>query len=379
MKAISKILILLLMISCTPEEMIDNGNIMTPQASGECEVVDISKTSQHPLYSPDGSKYIISKQDDTDGVFQIYIGNTGDATLTCISNYEAPGNAGGLFRSWDKRNKVMVQWHPSGEFIICGVEKEFYNELLITPDDLLLGWIQSGLWLDIWAVKPDGSEWFHLAPLDKGMTGPAFTPDGNKAVYADAQSDSDLSVDVFGKWKLQLVDFNITSGIPSFSNQTDISPDGARWLEPGNFSPNGVSLLFNSDIGMDNAEGQDQYVMNINTGDVTNLTNSPEVWDEHGVFSPNGEKILFMSSYPYRDDPNSYRTLSIKTEFMIMDKDGSNLEQLTHFREPGFPEYHEGIASTGYWNSEGTHIYAHSLEFPNYHHWTIEHQGNCGN
>jgi len=273
----------------------------------------------------------------------------------------------------------MVQWHPSGDFIITGVEKEFYNELLYTPYELRLGWIQSGKWLDIWATKPDGSMWYNLAELEEGMTGPAFTPDGTKAVYANALPNSDLSVDVFGKWTLQLVEFNSDTGTPTFSNSTDISPAGARWLEPGNFSPDGETLLFNADIGMANAEGQDQYKLNINTGEVTNLTNSPEIWDEHGVFSPDGEKILFMSSYPYRNDSTSYQTLSIKTEFMIMDKDGSNLEQLTHFREPGFSEYHQGIASTGYWNSDGTKIFAHSLEFPNYQFWTIEHQSNCGN
>jgi len=373
------ILILLsLIMGCADDDPIEQ-DIFTPQASGDCAVKNIYQTSENPIYSPDGTKFIISKQDTIDGEFQIYIGNTGDTELTCISNYDAPGNAGGLFRPWKERNKVMVQWHPSGEFIICGVEKEFYNELLIAPYELRLGWIQSGLWIDIWAVKPDGSVWYNLAQLEKGMTGPAFTPDGTKAVFADAQSDSDLSVDVFGKWKLQIVDFNIDSDIPSFSNQIDISPEGARWLEPGNFHPDGDLLLLNSDIGMDNAEGQDQYILNITTGEVSNLTNSPEVWDEHGVFSPSGEKILFMSSYPYRDDSTSYRTLSIKTEFMIMDADGSNLEQLTHFREPGFPEYHEGIASTGYWDETGTIIYAHSLEFPDYHNWIIEHVGNCGN
>lgn len=382
MKKISLILISYLFFGCEPTPIsegtgVEEGLLETPQASGDCEIAAITKTSEHLSYSPDGSQYFISKQDAVDGVFQIYIGETGETALTCISNYDAQGNSGGLLRSWEKRNKVMVQWHPSGDFIICGVEKEFYPEL-IAPYDLRLGWIQSGLWLDIWAVKPDGSIWYNLAQLEKGMTGPAFTPDGTKAVYADAQSDSDLSVDVFGKWKLQLVDFRIDSSEPSFSNSRDISPAGARWLEPGNFAPDGVSLLFNSDIGMDNAEGQDQYILDIESGEVTNLTNSPKIWDEHGVFSPSGNKILFMSSYPYRHDSTTYRTLSIKTEFMIMDRDGSNLEQLTHFRTEGYPEYHEGIASTGYWNEDGTIIYAHSLEFPNYHNWVIEHQGACG-
>lgn len=378
MKYLINLLLLIFIIGCANEEP-NEPEINTPIASGVCAVENIYQTDVHRSYSPDGTKYLISKQDTVDGVFQIYIGNTGDDELTCISNYDAPGNAGGILRQWKDRNKVMVQWHPSGEFIICGVEKEFYNELLITPYDLLLGWIQSGLWIDIWAVKPDGSIWYNLASLERGMTGPAFTPDGTKAVYADAQSDSDITIDVFGKWKLQLIDFNILSDVPSFSNKTDISPNGARWLEPGNFHPNGELLLFNSDIGMDNAEGQDQYVLNILTGDVTNLTNSPEIWDEHGIYSPSGEKILFMSSYPYRDDPTSYRTLSIKTEFMIMDSNGDNLEQLTFFREEGYSEYHEGIASTGYWSEDGTQIFAHSLEFPNYHHWIIEHVGNCGN
>lgn len=378
MRTLFLICTLFLFLKCEP---IDNTapTLSTPQASGACAVASISRSSEHKTYSPDGTTYLISKQDTIDGVFQIYVGTTGQSTLECISNYEAPGNAGGIFRPWQERNKVMVQWHPSGEFIICGVEKEFYNELLITPYDLRLGWIQSGLWLDIWAVKPDGSMWYNLASLDKGMTGPAFTRDGTIGVYADALSDSDLTKDVFGKWKLQKVNVSINGGVPSFSNKEDISPEGARWLEPGNFHPNGELLLFNSDIGMDNAEGQDQYILNIKTKKVTNLTNSPEVWDEHGVFSPNGNKILMMSSYPYREDPRSYRTLSIKTEFMIMDADGSNLEQLTHFREQGYPEYHEGIASTGYWSKDGTTIYAHSLEFPDYHSWIIEHEGHCGN
>jgi len=370
-------LLLVMLSSCEPEPEVIGEEIFTPQASGDCAVKEIVETTEHLNYSPDGSKYLISKEDNN-GVFQIYIGNTGDSELTCISNFDAPGNAGGLLRSWDERHKVMVQWHASGDFIICGVEKEFYNELAFTPDDLLLGWIQSGLWLDIWALKPDGSEWFLLAPLVKGMTGPAFTPDGSTAVYADAEDGSDLTVDVFGKWRFRQVDFVIESGVPSFKNSEDISPDGARWLEPGNFGPEGRLLLFNSDIGMENAEGQDQYILDITNGEVTNLTNSPEVWDEHGVFSKNGEKILFMSSYPYRDDPDSYKTLSIKTEFMIMNKDGSEMEQLTHFKESGFPESHEGIASTGYFNEDGSKIFAHSLIFPDYKNWVIHLEGNCG-
>ena len=47
----------------------------------------------------------------------------------------------------------------------------------------------------------------------------------------------------------------------------------------------------------------DQYILNIKTGKLANLTNSLEFWYEHGVFSPDGKQVLFISSYPYRNDP----------------------------------------------------------------------------
>jgi hypothetical protein len=273
---------------------------------------------------------------------------------------------------------LQVQWHPSGNYIICVVEKEFYPELLYTPYSLRLGLLQSGIWMDVWAVTPNGSNWYNLATTEHGVTGPAFTPDGSKAAWAEGLNGSNLAVDIFGKWKLQLSNFSVSNGTPSFSTTNNISPQGARWLEPGNFSPDGRSLLISSDIGMINAEGQDQYILDIITGQVTNLNNSPKIWDEHGFFSPDGEKILFMSSYPYRADTNSYHTLSIKTDFMLMNKDGSGLQQLTHFRTPGYPESSPGIASTGFWTPDGTTIYAQSLIFPDFDNWIIKFNGSCG-
>lgn len=352
------------------------------QAFGQimpCQVVQIAPNPVGPVfYSPDSSKYFISKQ-DTAGKFQIYVGLAGDTNTVCISNTYTTGNCCGLFRHWETRNKLAPQWHASGDYIICGVEKEYYNELLFVPYNLLLGWLQSGIWLDIWAVTPDGSHWYNLANTEGGFTGPAFTPDGTRCAYAEKQNGGNIAVDVFGVWKMKLVDFAINAGTPAFANATDISPAGSRWLEPGDFAPDGVSLLFNSDIGMVNAEGQDQYILDISSGDVTNLTNSPMIWDEHGVFSPDGNKILFMSSYPYRADTNSYHTLSIKTEFMLMNADGSDLKQLTHFRDTGYVESSAGIAATGFWTFDGTRIYAQSLVFPDYENWIIDFEGNCGN
>lgn len=349
-------------------------------SQSSCDVISVTPNpGLHKFYSPDSSRYLVNIQ-DADSVYQVYVGNTGDTNLICISDFYSTGNCCGLFRHWKTRNKVMPQWDPSGEFIICGVEKEFYNELLYVPYNLLLGWIHSGIWVDIWAAKPDGTQWYQLYSCDGGMVGPAFTASGTKCAFSEAQSGSDLTVDIFGVWKLQYCDYSVTNGTPALTNITDITPAGSRWNEPGNFSPvNDSLLLISADIGMLNAEGQDQFILNVVNGNIVNLNNSPMIWDEHGVFSPDGSKVLFMSSYPYQADTNSYHTLSLKTEFMLMNTDGTGLQQLTHFCDTAYYPVHPGIAATGSWRSDGARIYAQSLVFPHYNNWIIDFYGNCGN
>lgn len=350
----------------------------SPFASAQtspCDVVQILPNPNPPQYwSPDSSKYFINVL-DTAGVYQIYVANAGDTAPVCIS---ATG-PWALLRPWIQRQKMQVQWHPSGDFIICAVEKEFYPELLYIPYNLRLGWLQCGIWMDLWAVTPDGSNWYNLAYTENGITGPAFTPNGSKCVWAEAKDSSNIFVDVFGVWRLRLEDFVVNNGVPSFANTTDITPPGSRWNEPGNFAPDGVRFTFNSDIGMVNAEGQDQYIMDITTGNVINLTNSPMIWDEHGVFSPDGKKILMMSSYPYQADTNSYHVISIKTEFMLMNDDGTGMQQLTHLCDTGYIESPGGIAAVGFWTPDGSRIYAQSLTFPFVEDWIIDFYGNCGN
>jgi hypothetical protein len=91
------------------------------------------------------------------------------------------------------------------------------------------------------------------------------------------------ATDAFGIWNLYGADFSVNSNsVPSLTNIQDITPAGTKWVETGNFSPYGQHMLLSSDIGLTDAEGQDQWVLDINTGKLPNLTNSANVWDEHG-------------------------------------------------------------------------------------------------
>lgn len=343
--------------------------------SGPCDSVSVIKLGGMPAtYSPDSSLYLVNKLDKK-GVYQVYVGKRNDSAMQCISLNGPKGKK----RTFAKLNKMQVQWHDSGRFIICALEWEDYPELHYTPYKTRLGILQCGVWMDIYAVTPDGKNWYQLVKTERGFTGPAFIPGGSRCAWAEGQDTAaDLRKDRFGIWKLKLGEFKITNGIPSVTAIKDITPANTNWVEPGNFAPDSVSLLLTADQGMTDARGQDQYILNIRTGQMKNLTNSPNVWDEHGLFSADGSKIVWMSSWPYRSDPNSFRIIGIKTEFMIMNTDGTGWKQLTHFCEKGYSEYGSGIAAVGAWEPDGKSITCITLLFPYYNFFVLKFGGPCG-
>ena len=320
-------------------------------------------------WSPDGKRYWVNKEDKND-IFQLYVGQRGDNGPTCVTNVQVPGGPR------PDRHKYMACWHPSSKWIIIGVERDDYFELGFLPAFLRKGFVECGMWMDIYATTPDGSGWYKLVNTTGGYTGVAFTPDGKLGAWADAV-DSPIKYPCFGLWKLMLGEFVEKNGGLAVKNVKDISPRGAVWLEPGNFSPDGQSLMLTADIGMTDNQGMDQYILDIKTGKLTNLTNTPNnVWDEHGLFTPDGKQVIFMTSYPYRNDPTSHLTLGgLKTEFMIINADGTGLRQLTHFNVPGYPEsFPKGkgaVAACAMWSPDRSRILAYSLRFPDYDWWEI--------
>lgn len=353
-----------------PNSSITTGNSADPA----CQVKEVKRVPRFLAWSPDHTHYFEVNPDAND-IFQLYIGTDPNVQPTCVSCTQQPNGP------LPNKHKYMTSWSPGGKWLFIGGEKgQHDNDWL--PNWAKKGFIESGIWLEMYAVSADGTKWVKL-PNDfaGGYVGPTFTRDGTKAVWTKI-IDGNIFAYSFGKWRLMLADYSQVNGVPTFSNEKDITPANTNWIEPGNFSPDGKELMLSADIGFPDpahVEGQDQYILNIETGAITNLTNTPQVWDEHGVFSPDGKKIFFMSSYPYRSDPNAYHVFSLKTEFMLMDKDGSNLQQLTHFNDPNFPEYEKSVAATGTWSADGSYIDSNTLLLPDYHWWRITFTGNCGN
>ena len=357
-----------------------------PRGGGSaCRVKSIEPTSttyENAAKSPVSDEIAVTEQ-DAKGVYQVYVGRAGSPRLTCISCSRS--------RSGPRvdRNKPMISWHPSGKWLIVGVEED-RHDFMWMPASWKRGLLQSGIWLNMWVTTPSGDRWYQLTDFKKsrgpsdGYVGVAFTPDGRRAVWAEIVNGNVLA-NHFGVWRLFIANFGAgPDGAPALLDKRDITPRGARWVEPGNFAPDGRHVLISSDIGMPDAQGQDQFALDTVTGQVTNLNNSPSVWDEHGLYSPDGKKVIFMSSYPYRDEPRSNKVASLKTEFMLMDSDGSHLQQITHFNMPGYPESEPGrtIAAVAGFSEDGSVLFAMVMSRKKAFtktNWIIRFDGPCGN
>jgi Tol biopolymer transport system component len=342
------------------------------------------------VWSPDGQMFLTDRKDSA-GVYQIYVGTRADPREKCLTCVQHPGGP------MANLNKLQAHWHPSGKWIVLGAERQDYTKDIANlfgdlgrqgREQLL----QSGLWLDVYATNVDGSRWFQLQNFDAahsngyqtgGFTGVAFSPDGRTAVWARLVGNGTKDRPApFGIWRLIKADFVDAGQRPRFANLTDVTPPDTTWVEPGTVGPDGRSLLISADVGMHgDAFGQDQYILDLRTRSLEDLTNSPNIWDEHGVFSPDGTKVFFMSGYPYRDDPRAAKQVtSLKTEFMLLNADGTGLQQLTHFNVPGYAESTpvSSVAAVGGWDRDGSILALQLIGLTRYDVWRITFKGRCG-
>lgn len=329
--------------------------------------------------SPDFTQVVVNRKDDA-GTFQVWVGDD-VRSAACISCTAVPGGPP------VSKRKVMTLWSPLN-WITVGVEMDNPNWPPFCDSKCQDALLISGINADMWAVKPDGSQWVLLKKWDPNMTslgqgfvGPAFTRDGKQG-YSAVIVDGNIFVYGFGKWLLQRSDFGLdANGVLTMTQTTDVTPAGASWMEPGNVSPDGKTLLFNSDLDLPTTKdtfGQDQFVLDLATGAVTNLTRSPTAWDEHGLYSPDGSKIVWMSSALY---PSATWVGNLQTDFFIMNADGTDERQLTHFNQPGFPESnpHGSVAAVAFFKKDGRTLFAlEQWDVGTQRLWEFEFNGACG-
>jgi Tol biopolymer transport system component len=188
---------------------------------------------------------------------------------------------------------------------------------------------------EIYSMNPDGSDSSRLTQNTAVDSAPHWSPDGRQIAY---HSDRNGSFDIFvmnedGSGDSQLTDSVDLEGQPEWSpNGTEIvyvrwpaggipdinlmDADGSNVRQVGvqgvepTWSPDGRRILFQS-------IDDDLYVVDKDGSNLQQLTDDPEI-DEAARWSPDGTLIVFESA---RDGNN---------EIYVMDPDGGNVTRITN-------------------------------------------------
>ena len=287
------------------------------------------------------SDLIVHSRYGKDGYYDVWImkSNGSDARcLTCnISKIPSLHNG-------------QPSWHPDGRYIVFqSQDTKFPHTKKI---DYLYTQPGHGLHNNLWIMDLKNRNFYQLTKVkfEQAILHPSFSPDGKKLLWTQK-----MGKDKFN-WSIMVADF-VEKPIPHIENVKSYQPEGKVWYEAHQFSKDCKKILCTIGSGKRAYYGYDIWEMDIKTQKLKRLTFSPDVWDEHAHYSPDGKKICWVSSQGYKYTPERW-SRTLKTELWIMNSDGSKKRKITHFNEPGHPEYigERVIISDNCWSPDGKKI-----------------------
>lgn len=356
----------------------------TAQQPADCQVKKITvysnilKRGGNPCYKPSGDSIAYQKSilnwNSLVLSTQIYVSDTGMIGATCLT---CDTNLLPAAIRHDK-HKGNAEYYPNGNYLLFTAENE---------NGAHQAWNLPGAGVDndIFIMNASGSQFWRLTniPAGHGILHPTFSADGTKLFWAEMYYSTLFPPQgqEYGLWEMKIADFAFVSGNPQISNIVTFTPRDSVWYEPHSFSPDGQLIAFTSHQEDSSAYYGDITIMNvadIGTSNFINLTNTPYIHDEHAHFSPDGNKISWMSGV-YTGEIESYNT-----ELYLMDANGANQMQLTHFTNSTYPEYIQDtvVVADQYWSPDGKRIFGF-VHFIDNTGWPselyqIEFMGPCG-
>ena len=380
----------------------DCGSVEIDGLPPACQIEDISlliPMSGGFDLSPIDENIVIYAIPDNAGIHQIHkrdLDTGEDVCLTC-DNLNAP--AGDL-------HKGVPLFHPDGNHIILMVEMEEHP----FKGQISMG---GGWFYNVWMTTIDGDKWWQLTDYPHGKEDvygvllPKISHDGKKVAWAqlykgDPQSQYDYSQgkivpnsNPWGLWQLNIADLLIDEN-PRLENITSYRPGNGNFFETQDWSPDDKKLLFAADIQIDHVYKIDIWMMDIETQELTQLTDTDDAFEEFASFSPDGKKISYMSSECCNWDPMSTESIpfesTLRTDLYLMNSDGTGKTQITNINQAGLPgtkwdKYLQWgqIVTGSIWSSDGKKIFFGMLFFDEDGNplgnavWQLTFRDACGN
>jgi hypothetical protein len=162
---------------------------------------------------------------------------------------------------------------------------------------------------------------------------PHFHTAGTRLVWSERVGFDEYPSE---QWVMKTGAFRWIGGEPVLSGVQSLAPIGVdAFYETHGFSPDGRQLLFSAGQLMDSS--LDIYLLDLISGELKNLTNSPSDYDEHAQFTPDGSSIVWASS---RDITIPRQYFVPYLDYWVMRTDGTGRQRLTYFNQPGEREYY---------------------------------------
>jgi len=307
-------------------------------------------------WSADG-EWIAYDHREADGFWDVYRirpDGTGNECLTCGRS------------ALPNRHQGNPTWHPSGRYLLFQAEKPYHH----------YDWFHgnsdpgAGVWCDLWMLDLWEDKFYQLTDVSSGVAPPGgslhphFSHDGTKLLWGDLEGANTC----YGNWRLAVASF-LTDPEPQLSDITYYEPgDQKNWYESEDWALDDSGVYYAcAPLAAQDDRSTDICHMDLDTQSSTRLTQTsglegePAEWEEHGKLSPLGDAFVYMTSEGYGTISDTCDHASnLRTDLWIMNPDGSGRGKLTHYNEPGYPEYEPGgvIVSDMSWSPDATKLVA---------------------
>ena len=313
-----------------------------------CKVVSVEKTAVNGSFPRTSSQGKITFTDEVNDQFEVFTMNADFSNIQCLTCGKAA--------LANTRHRGQSAWSPDGKYIIFGAESAKYPRKGIGTT------ARPGIGrnYNVWIAKADGSAFWQITdyPDNWGMIEPYYSFDGTMITWGEefmmekypngkpgvdkhpgcwwgVESFSLRKGEELCIWRAKYTKITYdASGKPIVADIKTVNPPANfTMVEPEGFTFDNKGFIYSYSDLTKSPDGTelwpDIYTTDLNGGNLKQITNTPQV-EEEIAYSPDGKKIAIkiMDKYPATND-----------EIWLMNPDGSNLVQITHFNTPGYPEY----------------------------------------